>query len=201
MNRILAIDDHEDTLLMVEATISSYIPECKVIFASSGYEGIQLARKELPDTILLDIMMPEMNGFEVCETLKRDNKTKHIPIIFFSGHVRDTAGIVKGLDLGAEMFLEKPIQPAELAAQVRVMLRIKIPINKFKGFPKTPPITFPVILGDKKERIPANPIATIPAITLCSIPFLFNMRSSSLLRFLLIISAIYSTCSLISSFL
>lgn len=125
MNKILAIDDNKDTLIMVEATINSYIPECEVLSATSGYEGIQLARKELPDTILLDIMMPEMNGYEVCETLKRDRNTKHIPIIFFSGHARDTASIIKGLDLGAEMFLGKPIQPAELAAQVRVMLRIK----------------------------------------------------------------------------
>lgn len=125
MNRILAIDDNEDTLNMIKATISTYIPECSVIFAHSGHEGIHIARNEMPDTILLDIMMPEMNGFEVCEALKSDNNTKHIPIIFFSGHAKDTSSIIKGLDLGAEMFLKKPIQPSELAAQVRVMLRIK----------------------------------------------------------------------------
>ncbi|PKP32670.1 MAG: hypothetical protein CVU00_11570 [Bacteroidetes bacterium HGW-Bacteroidetes-17] len=125
MNKILAIDDNRDNLRLVKETIKKHIPDCVVFVAESGLEGIHSAKLELPDTILLDIMMPEMNGYEVCEILKKDKITSHIPVIFFSGYVKDPAGIIRGLDAGADVFLEKPIDPAELAAQIKVMLRIK----------------------------------------------------------------------------
>lgn len=125
MNKVLAIDDDDGNLKLVIATLDKFIPDCKVLIAHSGYEGIAIARRELPDTILLDIMMPEVDGFEVCRILKKESLTSNIPIIFFSGYVTDSHGKIKGLDLGADAFLEKPIDPAELAAQVRVMLRIK----------------------------------------------------------------------------
>ncbi|MBU1013439.1 MAG: response regulator [Bacteroidetes bacterium] len=125
MSKILAIDDNTDNLRLVKETIKKYIPDCVVLVAESGLEGIHSAKSELPDTILLDIMMPEMDGYEVCEILKKDQTTCHIPIILFSGYVKDPAGIIRGLEAGADVFLEKPIDPAELAAQIKVMLRIK----------------------------------------------------------------------------
>lgn len=125
MTKILAIDDDKGNLSLIRATLKKYLPESQVFFAQSGMEGIRIAKEELPDTIILDIMMPEVNGFDVCKILKEDSTTKHIPIIFLSAYVKDSEGIIKGLDLGADAFLEKPIEPAELAAQVRVMLRIK----------------------------------------------------------------------------
>ncbi len=125
MTKILTIDDDRGNLTLIRATLKKYIPESQVFFTQSGMDGVRIAKEELPDTILLDIMMPEVNGFEVCKILKEDDTTKHIPIIFFSAYVKDSEGVIKGLDLGADAFLEKPIDPAELAAQVRVMLRIK----------------------------------------------------------------------------
>lgn len=125
MTKILTIDDDKGNLALIRATLKKYIPESEVFYAQSGTEGIRIAQEELPDTIILDIMMPEVNGFEVCKILKEKSATKHIPIIFFSAYVKDSEGIIKGLDMGADAFLEKPIEPAELAAQVRVMLRIK----------------------------------------------------------------------------
>ena len=125
MSKILAIDDEESNLVLINATLKKYIPDCQIIMAYSGKEGIRIAKSDLPDTILLDIMMPELTGFEVCEILKSDPDTNHIPIILFSAYVKDSARIIKGLNLGADLFLEKPIDPGELAAQVRVMLRIK----------------------------------------------------------------------------
>lgn len=125
MTKILAIDDDKGNLDVIRATLRRYIPNTQVFVAQSGSEGIRIAQKELPDTILLDIMMPEVDGYEVCKILKKGNSTKHIPIIFFSAYVKDSKQIIKGLDLGADAFLEKPIEPAELAAQLRAMLRIK----------------------------------------------------------------------------
>ncbi len=125
MSKLLAIDDDRNNLALVNATIKKYIPECKVFLAASGEEGIAKVKKHFPDVILLDVMMPVMNGYEVCEILKSDELTRHIPIIFFSAYVKDSEGIVKGLQLGADAFLKKPINPSELAAQVKVMLRIR----------------------------------------------------------------------------
>ena len=75
--------------------------------------------------ILLDIIMPEMDGFEVCRHLKSNEKTKHIPVVMLTAIKTDAGSRVKGLELGADAFLSKPIDEAELAAQVKVMLRIK----------------------------------------------------------------------------
>lgn len=125
MTKILAIDDDKGNLALIKASLKKYILESQVILTQSGLDGIRIAQEELPDTILLDILMPEINGFDVCEKLKSESSTMHIPIIFFSAFVKDSERIIKGLDMGADAFLEKPIEAAELAAQVRVMLRIK----------------------------------------------------------------------------
>ena len=125
MPKILAIDDKQDNLTIISDLLKSIIPDCFVITAQSGTEGIEKARTELPDTILLDLIMPEMDGFEVCERLKDDEKTKQIPVVMLTGIIIDAKSRVKGLELGADAFLSKPIEGMELAAQVKVMLRIK----------------------------------------------------------------------------
>jgi len=125
MKYVLAIDDIEPNLELIRATLKYHIPDCEVIAAISGEEGIRLAREKLPDTILLDIFMPDMDGFEVCRILKADDITRHIPVIFISAVINDSESIVKGLDMGADAFITKPINPAELSTQVKVMLRIK----------------------------------------------------------------------------
>ncbi len=125
MPKILAIDDKEDNLITVSAILKLFIPECKVITALSGAEGLRSAKSESPDVILLDIIMPGMDGFETCRRLKKDKTTKHIPVILVTAIKADAESRVKGLELGADAFLSKPIDQEELAAQVRVMLRIK----------------------------------------------------------------------------
>ncbi|MEE4357096.1 MAG: response regulator [Desulfococcaceae bacterium] len=125
METILVIDDEREILVFVCKLLKKYLPEIQILTASSGREGIDTAQKQQPDSILLDINMPEMDGFEVCSRLKKNEKTKHIPIIIFTGMQTDAKSRIRGLDLGADAFLTKPIGGAELVSQVKVMLRIK----------------------------------------------------------------------------
>ena len=125
MPRILAIDDVLDNLITIESVLNSYLPHCQVSTALSGQKGIEMAINYKPDLILLDILMPEMDGFEVSEALKSKEATKQIPIIMVSALGSISESRAKGLDAGADAFVAKPIDPAELVAQVKVMLRIK----------------------------------------------------------------------------
>lgn len=125
MKKILAIDDQKDNLTTIKAVIQNQLDNCEVITASSGKDGIAIAKEEQPDTILLDIVMPVMDGYEVCQRLKKSKQTKHIPIILITAIKTDSENKVKGLTMGADAFLSKPIDPVELSAQIKVMLRIK----------------------------------------------------------------------------
>ncbi len=125
MKKILAIDDQKDNLITIKAIIQSSISDCKVLTALSGKEGIKIAQEEQPDTILLDIIMPQMDGYKVCEKLKGNKLTKHIPVVMITAIETNIESRVKGLNTGADAFLSKPIDPVELSAQVNVMLRIK----------------------------------------------------------------------------
>jgi len=125
MSRILAIDDNQDNLISIKAMLKLFVAGCEILTATSGIEGIQRAISTQPDTILLDIHMPLMDGFEVCRKLKSLAQTRHIPVVMLTAVKTDTENRVKALDYGADAFLAKPINEAELAAQVKAMLRIK----------------------------------------------------------------------------
>ena len=124
MKKILVIDDNEINLEFILTLLNADFPDYQVFLAQSGIEGIEIAKQELPDTILLDIMMPEMDGFEVCTILKSNQSTTHIPILLVSA-LSDMSDHVKGLNAGADAFISKPIDRTEFKAQVNVMLRIK----------------------------------------------------------------------------
>ena len=125
MPKILAIDDKEDNLITITAVLTSLIPDCRVITARSGPEGIEVAKVESPDTILLDIRMPKMDGYEVCQRLKNDEKTKHIPIIMLTAINKESRDLVRGLEAGADAYLSKPLDESVLVAQINTALRIK----------------------------------------------------------------------------
>ena len=125
MPRILAIDDKEDNLISLSAVLKFMIPGCEVITATSGPEGIRQAENQQPDTILLDIKMPDMDGYEVCRILKSNPSTKHIPVIMISAIRTESKDLVKGLDSGADVYLAKPIDEYVLTAQVNTALRVK----------------------------------------------------------------------------
>lgn len=124
--KILAVDDNRDNLISLGALLKTYLPGSVFVSALSGQEGLEKARTESPDTILLDIHMPGMDGFQVCRMLKNDDQLKHIPIIMLTAIKTDQASRIHGLECGAEAFLSKPIDPAELTSQVKAMIRIKL---------------------------------------------------------------------------
>ncbi len=101
------------------------IPDCTVFTADSGPKGLDLARSEQPDAILLDIKMPEMDGFEVCERLKADARTGPIPVIMLTALKTESRDLVRGLEAGADAYLSKPVDENVLAAQVKTALRIR----------------------------------------------------------------------------
>jgi len=132
MKTILAIDDLKDNLITIKALLKNYLPDCLILTAQSGIEGIEIARKEQPDTILLDIIMPHMDGYQVCQKLKEDELTKNIPVIMLSAIRTDMISKIKGLHVGADAFFAKPIEPNELTAQIKVMFRIKNAEDKLR---------------------------------------------------------------------
>lgn len=125
MPKILAIDDISDNLISLKAVIKDAFPDLIVFTALNGPKGIELAIAENPDVILLDIVMPEIDGFEVCRHLKQNERVKDIPVVFITAIKGDKENRIKALDAGADGFLSKPIDETELIAQIRAMVKIK----------------------------------------------------------------------------
>jgi len=122
--KILLVDDDP---IFVEATKTILESQYQVITAHDGEEGLEKARKEKPDLILLDIIMPAKDGFNVCKQLKKDRQLASIPVIMltsFAQHKGETdIPVDAGLELEAEGYLEKPVSPEALLKQVRSMLK------------------------------------------------------------------------------
>ncbi|HYY15552.1 MAG TPA: diguanylate cyclase, partial [Gammaproteobacteria bacterium] len=119
--KILVIDDTPANIQILHAVLRN---AHTIFFATSGRDGIGMAQREAPDLILLDIMMPEMDGYEVCAELKSDPRTSQIPVIFITamGSEEDEA---KGLACGAVDYITKPISPPIVQARVRSHLELK----------------------------------------------------------------------------
>lgn len=94
----------------------------RTVAASNGIEGIELARHEKPDLIILDIMMPGMNGIEVCRRLRQDAYLRHIPILMLTARTEEEIQ-VEGLDVGADIYFSKPVSIPILSSQIRALLR------------------------------------------------------------------------------
>lgn len=125
MALILAIDDRADNLVTLCALLKQYFPEAEVATSTSAREGIAKAEELQPDLIILDYIMPDINGIEACRILRGNHITSSIPIILVTASDTTSVDRVNGLESGADAFLTKPVDEAELAAQVKSMLRIK----------------------------------------------------------------------------
>ena len=125
MSKILIIDDEPNSLKTFKDAITRYLPDLEIIHALSGEEGLRIAKQTQPDTIVLDIIMPGMDGYEVCRRLKASESTQHIPILMITAATVEIHDRVKGIEAGADAFLAKLTSPIEIATQIKVMLRVK----------------------------------------------------------------------------
>jgi two-component system cell cycle response regulator len=127
--RILVIDDIEANVRLLEAKLTSEYYE--VLTAPDGPTGLALAAAELPDIVLLDVMMPGMDGFEVCRRLKDDPLTRHIPVVLVTA-LDGRGDRISGLEAGADEFLNKPIDDVMLFSRVRSLTRLKTVIDELR---------------------------------------------------------------------
>ena len=122
--KILIIDDEEDFCYFVKKNLEA-ISNYEIIVANKGKKGIQIARKEKPDLILLDIMMPGIDGFEVLKRLKANEKTHNIPVIMLTAKDEDESKI-KASGLYCEDYLVKPVEHVVLKAKMHKVLSLRI---------------------------------------------------------------------------
>jgi adenylate cyclase len=120
--QILIVDDNSENLDILQARLASHGYE--ILTARDGEEALATAREKRPDLILLDIMMPKLDGIEVCRRLKADRSLPFMPIIMVTART-DSQDIVRGLDAGGDEYLTKPVDQAALVARIKSMLRIK----------------------------------------------------------------------------
>ncbi|MBU2102685.1 MAG: response regulator transcription factor [Candidatus Omnitrophota bacterium] len=118
--KILIVEDEKDIVKMLEYNLAK--EGFKTLVAGDGEEALEVAGQAHPNLILLDLMLPELDGIEVCKILKRNVKTSRIPIIMLTAKSQETDKIV-GLELGADDYVTKPFSPKELIARIKAVLR------------------------------------------------------------------------------
>jgi len=154
--RILVVDDEEDILELVRfhLTREGY----QLALASSGEEALKKAGRETFDLVVLDLMLPGLDGLEVAKALKNDAKTKALPIIMLTAKGED-ADIVTGLEIGADDYITKPFSPRELLARIQAVLRRASPGAAAEAFEagalKLDPVSHRVMAGE--QTVPLGP--------------------------------------------
>ena len=118
--KILVVDDETDLIMMVQIRLEANGYE--VISANDGKEGLDKVKNESPDLVLLDVMMPNMSGYQVCTILKQDARYKRIPIILITGKGQDDFEKV-GKRMGADAFITKPFDPPVLLAKIKELIK------------------------------------------------------------------------------
>lgn len=127
MSKICVIDDHPENVFILQDRLEK--AGFEIITAYDGQTGLEKIREELPDLILLDVMMPGVSGFEVCRAITKDDHTKHIPVILLTA-LTSTEDLEEGLQAGAFDYIKKPFNRAELLARIKSALRFS-ETNKF----------------------------------------------------------------------
>ncbi len=148
--RILIVDDIPENIELLHFTLRSdgYL----FSIATSAREAFEVVETESPDLILLDVMLPDMDGFEICQQLKMNPKTAEIPIIFLTARA-DTKDKIKGLDLGAVDYITKPFDESEVIARVRTHLRLRRTEELLRAANATKDKMFAVITHDVRGPI------------------------------------------------
>ena len=128
--RVLVVDDLPANVKLLEARLAAEYFEVRT--ASSGVEALAICGEGLCDIVLLDVMMPGMDGFEVCRRLKANAATAHIPVVMVTALDQPTDR-VRGLEAGADDFLAKPIDELALIARVRSLARLKVVVDELRA--------------------------------------------------------------------
>ncbi len=123
MAKILIVDDQPDNLYVLERLLKGQ--KHQVLQAERGEQALQIAGQEMPDLILLDVMMPGLDGFEVVQRLRQDGSTRTIPVVLLTANAPDQRLKIQALNLGADEYLTQPINNSELLARIRALLRTK----------------------------------------------------------------------------
>ena len=155
--KILAIDDNKDNLISLKALIKDSLENCIVQTATNGVRGIELAESEDPDVILLDVVMPGMDGFEVCRELKSNPKTRDIPVVFLTASKDGREMRVRALEVGGDAFLAKPIDEFELTTQIRSMIKV----NRLNQIQKQERETLAELVSKRTLELEQTQIATL----------------------------------------
>ena len=120
--RILVVDDNAQNLELLQAYLEDL--GCQIDIARDGAEAIEIARQRVPDVMVLDVMMPRMSGFEVCEKLKKDPATSAVPIVMVTA-LNEISDVERAIEAGADDFLTKPVQRLELLARVKSQINVQ----------------------------------------------------------------------------
>lgn len=151
MEKILVIEDNKDYQFLIQTSLGK---EYRVIVADNGNLGVDLAKEQRPDLILLDISLGEVDGFEVCHRLRAQKDTQKIPVIFLSSR-SDTNAKKMGFDSGADDYVQKPFEAEELIARIKTRIkqsrasRENLPSFEFQGL-KVDFVGHRVFLSDKE---------------------------------------------------
>lgn len=158
---VLVVDDEKDIVDLIKYNLDKE-NEFDVITAYDGRDALEKAAEKKPDVILLDIMMPEVNGFDVCKKLKAEKETSSIPVIFLTAKGNEIDEII-GLELGADDYIQKPVSPRKVIARIKSVIRRsssengavfkKDEVLKFKGL-EVDSITHKVKINGKEVFLP-----------------------------------------------
>lgn len=119
--KLLIVDDEEDLRKMLKFRLEAM--DYEVDEAGDGQEGLDKARSDWPDLIILDIMLPKIDGYKVCRMIKFDEKHKHKPIIMFTARAQEKDKML-GKEMGADAYITKPFEPEELLLKIKELLKL-----------------------------------------------------------------------------
>lgn len=120
--RVLIVDDNEHNLELIQAFLDELDGE--ILMARDGAEALESIARAVPDIVLLDIMMPRMSGYQVCERIKSNPATRDIPVVMVTA-LNEVGDVERALDAGADDFLTKPVNKLELITRVKSLLRVR----------------------------------------------------------------------------
>jgi DNA-binding response OmpR family regulator len=147
MSDILIVEDDRD----IADLVAHYLERAghRARLASNGGDGLAAAREQTPDVIVLDLMLPGLDGLEICRALRADARTSRVPIIMLTARAEESDRIA-GLELGADDYVTKPFSPKELVARINAQVRRE---RRTTGAPQSPPLAFAALLIDIDRHV------------------------------------------------